>query len=333
MTISFSGWVEESIDHLQTENRSLVSRLSRPLYYIYVGALLTVSFRRPLGTHIYDKDWDTLIVLDACRTDALEAVADEYDFLDESELGSILSVGSTTFEWLSHTFTNDHIDEVTDTAYIGGNAYTDRVFGNDGETGHASIPFGPTHFDVVDPDDFAHLEELWRAELDTDSEWKFDIDGHTRRHPRYTTERAIDFARDEDPKRQIIHYMYPHDPFPLLDEPLAQPFNKLRRGELSKEYVWEAYLDNLRFVLDEVEILLENMDSEDVVITADHGEAFGEFGFYRHVIGCPLPCTRRVPWMRTTATDTESHESEMQHPEELTHDASVEDRLHDLGYL
>jgi hypothetical protein len=38
--------------------------------------------------------------------------------------------------------------------------------------------------------------------------------------------------------------------------------------------VWEAYLDNLRYVLDNIEELLQNVDGK-VVISADHGELFG----------------------------------------------------------
>ncbi|PSP48877.1 hypothetical protein BRC67_12005, partial [Halobacteriales archaeon QH_3_68_24] len=49
----------------------------------------------------------------------------------------------------------------------------------------------------------------------------------------------------------------------------------------------EAYLDNLRIVLDEVAVLLENIDADTVAITTDHGEAFGERNFYRHPVACP----------------------------------------------
>jgi hypothetical protein len=31
---------------------------------------------------VYDLEWDTLIILDTCRVDALRTVADEYDFLE-----------------------------------------------------------------------------------------------------------------------------------------------------------------------------------------------------------------------------------------------------------
>ena len=105
--------------------------------------------------------------------------------------------------------------------------------------------------------------------------------------------------------------MQPHAPYvadavdgeAAVDAACAEPFEALRRGEADREETWERYLDNLRLALDEVESLLENVDAERVVVTADHGEAFGEWGFYEHPVGCPLPAVKRVPWVETTATD------------------------------
>lgn len=62
------------------------------------------------------------------------------------------------------------------------------------------------------------------------------------------------------------------------------PFEYLEFGGKRKR-VLKAYLDDLRYVLDDVEILLENIAAEHVVLSADHGEAFGECGVYGHPIG------------------------------------------------
>ncbi|GAB3313408.1 hypothetical protein [Haloplanus salinarum] len=327
--ISFTDWLSESLSTLRSGDRSLPARLARPLYYVYVAALLSITQHVPYGTNVYERDWDLLIILDACRVDALREVADEYEFITEVE--SMRSVGSTSFEWLNHTFTKDYLDEVRRTALVTGNGYTDRVFGEGGETGSAAIPFGPSAYDVVDPEDFGYLEELWRA--DVGDEWMVGEDDRTRRHPRHTTERTIDVARSVDSDRLIVHYLYPHDPYPLAGEELWRPFDALKSGTASREEVWEAYLDTLRFVLDDVAVLLENVDAETVAITADHGEAFGEFGFYRHVIGCPLPCMRNVPWVETTATDEGTCEPTASAPSTDDETVSVEERLEQLGYL
>jgi hypothetical protein len=330
MTVSFSRWVSESRSHFQAENRSLPSRFARPLYYVYVGALLSATKHYRWGTNVFDRDWDLLVVLDACRVDALREVADEYDFL--GGVKSIRSVGSTSFEWMNHTFDRAHEDKIARTAYITGNSYTQRVLAQRGDTGHAAMPFGPTDYDIVPPEEFGYLEELWRADLEGDPEWTVGSNDRTRRSPRYATDRAIAADGERDSDRLMIHYMYPHDPFPLAEPELFEPFDPLRAGDVSRETVWDAYLDNLRLVLDEVKLLLENIDAETVAITADHGEAFGEYGFYRHVIGCPLPCMRRVPWVQTEATDTGEHEPTAPDPTEAG-TVPAKKRLEQLGYL
>jgi hypothetical protein len=81
-----------------------------------------------------------------------------------------------------------------------------------------------------------------------------------------------------------------------------------------------------------VGVLLENLEAEKVVITADHGEAFGERNFYRHPVACPLSCVREVPWVETTATNTGSVEPTAPDPERVDTASSVEERLEQLGY-
>jgi hypothetical protein len=52
-------------------------------------------------------------------------------------------------------------------------------------------------------------------------------------------------------------------------------------GDGDEEEIWESYIENLRYVLDHVEVLLENVDAEEVAISADHGNAKGEWGCLR----------------------------------------------------
>lgn len=332
MTISFKQWISESVSNLRESNQSLPLRMVRPLYYLYVAILLNITRWAPIGTNIFERDWDMLIILDACRVDALVELEDEYDFLTVND--SILSVGSTSFEWLNNTFTKKSRNKIQRTGYVTGNGYTERVFENDGYTGNTAIPFGPSSFDVVDSNDFGYLEELWRANFEESSEWMIGSGDVARIHPRYTTDRTIRASRERDVDQMIVHYMYPHTPYPLANDPDVQdPFEPLRAGEISKEDVWDDYIDNLRFVLDEVETLLENADAESVVITADHGEAFGEYGVYWHFIGCPLPIMRRVPWVKTTAQDLGEYEPSAPAPDSMSESTAAEKRLEQLGYL
>lgn len=66
-----------------------------------------VSSRIGLGTNIFTKDWDLLIILDTCRPDALRELQDEYDFIQEVD--EITSVGGSSPEWMVNTFTTVYI--------------------------------------------------------------------------------------------------------------------------------------------------------------------------------------------------------------------------------
>jgi len=332
MKTNLRKWVSESVSDFQSSNRSLPARLFRPAYLLYEATALTVTSRFPIGTNVFEREWDALLILDTCRVDAMREVADEYDFINTIE--SMTSVGSSSFEWMNNTFRTKYKPQIRGTAYLSQNGFTNQTFGKGGTTGKASIPFEPSQFDVVDLDDFAYIEHLWRAEFEDSSEWTVSGEAVSRTSPRYATERAIEIDRDRNPDRLMVHYMYPHDPYVLSDEKLQPRFDTaLKSGEATREEVWEAYLDHLRFVLDQIEVLLKNLDRENVVITADHGEAFGEYMFYRHPPTCPIPTVKKVPWVETTGTDEQTVEPTAPPPSDSDQDATAEKRLQQLGYL
>ncbi len=134
--------------------------------------------------------------------------------------------------------------------------------------------------------------------------------------------------------------MQPHKPYisQYLEtgEPLSDAeyngYKALKRGDISQEKNWQLYLDNLRSVLDEVELLLENVDAERVVITADHGEAFGEWGAFGHPEGFPAPVVKQVPWVETTAVDDGDYSPTIE-SRDTEPDADVKEHLADMGYL
>ncbi len=153
-------------------------------------------------------------------------------------------------------------------------------------------------------------------------------------HPEMVTDCAITVGRESDWDRLIIHYMQPHHPFIQRDDPPRshrEPFAYLNDGGHFEE-VWEGYLGNLRLALDAVELLLENLDAEKTVITADHGELFGELGQTGHGVGIPHPNLRKVPWVETTASDTGSYEPEYERTEERAAEDELQERLEALGY-
>jgi hypothetical protein len=108
-------------------------------------------------------------------------------------------------------------------------------------------------------------------------------------------------------------------------------WDDIRFGRRDPEDAWASYRENLNLVLDDVELLLSNVDAERAVLTADHGNAFGERGIYGHAAGIALLPLREVPWAVTDATDGGTHEPATR-PDPSGRDTDVADRLADLGY-
>jgi hypothetical protein len=253
------------------------------------------------------------VVLDACRADLWGEVAPA---MEEVPIGATrISPAGTSTEWLEAVF-GDREDSLDDVGYVTAN------------------PYSETH---LDEEDFDALREVWR--------YAWDDDAGTV-PPRPVTDAAIHASRNWDSDRLIVHYMQPH--FPSLsgdhddgttlatfgEDPLPV-WDDLRFGRRSNADVWRAYRANLRIVLRDVRTLLANVDADRVVLTADHGNAFGERGLYGHAAGIALRPIREVPWAVTTATDRETHDPPAPPRESTREDSSEEDvdeRLRALGY-
>lgn len=89
-------------------------------------------------------------------------------------------------------------------------------------------------------------------------------------------------------------------------------------------------MNELRGVLDQVEVLLENFDAQSAVISADHGECFGEWGIYSHPAGIFHPSLRKVPWVRTSGTENETRTPVLE--AKSNHRQSIQEQLNSLGY-
>lgn len=159
------------------------------------------------------------------------------------------------------------------------------------------------------------------------------------------TDRAITNWRKHRPDQLIVHYMQPHRPFVTLAdegrslEPIIatdgeyDEFDLLQRGDISYGEAWSAYKQTLRGVLKQVELLCRNIEADDIVVSADHGNAFGEWGVYGHLEQAPIDGIRYVPWCRANAEYAGDYEPpEYETDVEVTDDL-VESRLADLGYM
>ena len=298
------------------------------------------------GTNIFERDWDVCIILDTCRVDALKTVASEYGFIQSVD--EIWSVGGSSAEWMVHTFDTEWNEVLTDTAYLTSNAWAQKIIddqlqpgkGFDNDNLSRLRHFGD--YNPIEKEELGLLEHVWKYVSQEDEIYEQHgvpdelIAGGTS--PQYVTDRGIDVVRSENYNRVILHYTQPHRPYLShrfsesrdLYRYETKPFEYLRNGG-ERQTVWESYLDDLRWVLDDVEILLQNIDAGRVVISADHGEAFGEFGIYGHSSGSIHPQVRRVPWVVTTATNTESYSPEITPSKEAG--VSASENLEALGYV
>ncbi|GAA0267229.1 alkaline phosphatase family protein [Halobacterium noricense] len=266
---------------------------------------------------VLDADWDVLVLLDACRADLFADVAADADYDSlPAEPGSRTSPASSSVEWLETVFGGASDDALADLAYVTGNPYSASK---------------------IDHDRFHTVDEVWRYA------WDDDLGTIP---PRPVTDAAIRTGRESTADRMVVHYMQPHFPSVVEREQRSEGveldefgddemsvWDDLRFGHRSEADAWKSYRQNLEYVLDDLALLFENLDAERVVVTADHGNAFGEHHVYGHPGGVDLPVLREVPWWETTTTDTYSHDPDAAGRDDTGEGGDViEERLEDLGY-
>jgi hypothetical protein len=322
---SLGPWLADHRERIANDPRR---GLMHAAYTVFLGLWYTLTSRWPVGTHVYKKEWDLLVILDACRVDVLESVADEYDFLNT--IDSRWSVGSHSHEWLTQTFSERHSDEIAATAYISGNGHTHETFVTGDCPPDETVPFCRPDWRPVGTATFGSLDMLW----ETAHQDELGVP------PRPITDQTVSMSRKEDHDRIVAHYMQPHIPY--IREALSEDrsptdverggWKCLESGDADYDEVWSLYEENLRLVLDEVAVLLENVDADNVVITADHGNAFGEYSIYGHPEGMLLPSIKRVPWVETSATDDGTFTPTGEYAGGGDGGTDIEDHLRDLGY-
>lgn len=310
--MTLKEWMSESWQRYREDG--LLS-INESAYEFYIGGLRNIGRWFYEGTPIFKEDWDVLVILDACRYDLMTEVADEYDWIRSCE--SRTSAGGASFDWMNANFNEQYEDNLSETVYVTGNG------------------FSREH---VDPTLFKAVDEVWQYSWDNE-------EGTIQ--PRPITDRAITQWRKRNPDQLIVHYMQPHRPFiawenrpdtglKLVDgefEKKGNEFELLQSGEISKEAAWDGYKDTLRLVLDELEVLLENIDEEKIIVSADHGNAFGEWGVYAHLSHAPLSAIREVPWCEVETEYVGDYEPADYNTNVQITDEDVQSRLADLGYI
>jgi len=104
----------------------------------------------------------------------------------------------------------------------------------------------------------------------------------------------------------------------------------VKSGAVDPDVARNAYRGNLDPVLDELGVLLDNVDAETVVVTADHGNYLGEKGRWGHPRDHIHPAVRDVPWWETSATDKNTYTPDRYNT--TSEDTERTEKLEALGY-
>lgn len=253
------------------------------------------------GTSIWDRgDWDILCVLDACRADTFR------EFHPDAE--SYTSVASTSPDWLERTFGDRDLEHV---GYVSANPFAAEL---------DASRFG-----------YFHLEPV----VETSS-------GVETVSPERLLNRAVTAWREADIEYIIIHFMQPHVPFRSRPEWFGAYCGDetwgtrlawaMADGEIDRAEWLAAYRDNLSWVLEDgVEPLRELVDAT-VAVTADHGNAHGEWGLYGHPPGCAISAVREVPWYSFEAQRVRDDFEPVDLESRALTDAETKAQLEALGY-
>ncbi|WP_246985254.1 hypothetical protein [Halorientalis marina] len=274
-----------------------------------------------------ESEWDYCLVLDACRYDVFSEVYDEY--LD-GELEKRRSNGSSTPEWAYRTFTDEH-----DIAYFSGNPFINDLgiplnelkWGASCDYEWAASQHISDVFDVwksgwdddlgtVPPEG---ITEAFRANRAAVERAERTVLHYMQPHAPYLARgkgqklkriqkgiRKQDEAADDDDDGGFLSVgdtVRPKVETLLEGSELAQkaglwleldPTELVRNG--TRDAALELYEENLRIVIESIADLVAELDGR-VVVTADHGEAFGEDGVWEHHIETHIPPLVEVPWL------------------------------------
>lgn len=283
----------------------------------------------PERSRVVNREWDNLLLLDACRYDLFVEVLEEHPLPGQLSLRK--SSESGTPGYLRENFAGETFHDLV---YVTANPYVNTNLPDD--TFHEVIPVWKNGWDETDQTVLP--EAMLTATRD---------------------------ANDRFPdKRLLVHFNQPHVPFvgevrlgsqnvsAIRQQALGEgrvdakernrtPFEMLGAGEVTYEDVWAAYRSNLELAFPVVATLLDELHGRNVV-TADHGNALGErakpfpIRVYGHPLGILIPALIDVPWLvydngpRKTVRAEEPQQNE--EPNDGAVDEATKERLRMLGY-
>jgi hypothetical protein len=263
-------------------------------------------FTRPYNTEgvdVFAADWDTLVVLDACRYDTFRERADLPGDLEKRE-----SRGAATPEFVRANFADR---DLHDLVYVSRNTWFLKLRD---ELGCEVFDFRLT---------------TARSPIETTETAIEALDDHPDKRL------LVHYLPPHHP------FVGPtaDERFPDYEAQADDLFERIQRGDLdiSDAQLRRAYAENLDRVLPEVERLFDELEGR-TVVTADHGELLGDVTRpvpvrdYGHHVGLYTPELVEVPWLVHESGERREVVAETPTGREDVDEDVVDQRLRDLGY-
>lgn len=279
------------------------------------------------GIDFMERDWDTLVLLDACRYDIFERHNDI-----EGDLTRVISRGSHSREFIAGNFNGRQFH---DTVYITANPFADTM---------------------LEDDVFHKVIKTYGSRYTLN-------DGLVQAHPKRVTRILRENYEQFADKRLIVHFMQPHTPYlgPTADEirsrlsangihigdgsesdegdtTVRSILKAAQHGYVSDADLRQCYVENLELVLEYVEELFTTMDGKSV-LSSDHGELLGDptsplptHRKYSHGPNLYFPETRAVPWLEVESGPRRDVTADPPLRSDHVSDESVTEQLKALGY-
>lgn len=212
---------------------------------------------------IYNTDWDTLFILDACRFDMLYVMLNGKRLVKSIE--PVYSKALRTREWLDWVWTGEETESPSKTipeiTYYSGSPWTDTTIYDDSRTLHSNVDVKQMYKNSYG--------DCWKQNIGV-------ID------PKCVINTVMN-----DNERKLVHLMQPHQPYigqislkAMRAEdgyPELSPLHELVYNNLiDYKFVRAAYYYNLLEAVRAIGFYVMNNQSERIVISADHGDEITE---------------------------------------------------------
>jgi hypothetical protein len=295
------GGVQNVINHVYLY---IKVRLAYSKLKLHILHKLIFRFKYGSGIDVTEKDWDNLIILDACRYDVFQ----KYSRFSEASTTKVISQGSWSFEWQKNNFVGKSLH---DTIYITANHYAER------------IPVG-TFFKTVNSltlDDGIHPSVVKRLAKEAH-----------RQHP--DKKLIVHFMQPHTP-----HYSH-YTPNQDIDIWELYLNNKITKSQLFDSYVQnlhfvEGYVEDLLNDLEGKTIITSDHGENLGELGFNHAVWTGDFGLQKPLLGHGFQTKecRFVPWCELAFNSRRRTTSSQPIRQRREHDENIKENLRKLGYI